>query len=61
MIIKYSTGTISKIIEVEDDDKEELEDKLVEAEELSEEDNLTKIASGKKAPFWLANKVSLSK
>ena len=54
MIIKYSTGTISKIIEVEDDDKEELEDKLVEAEELSEEDNLTKTASNVKLPFWLS-------
>jgi hypothetical protein len=54
MIIKYSTGTISKIIDVEDDDKEELEDKLVEAEELSEEDKLTKTAADKKIPFWLA-------
>ena len=53
MIIKYSTGTISKVFDVEDEDKEELEDKLVEAEEQSEEDNLTKTASGKKVPFWL--------
>jgi hypothetical protein len=59
MIIKYSTGTISKIFDVEDDDKEELEDKLVEAEELSEEDKLTKTASNVKLPFWL-NKVNLS-
>ena len=60
MIIKYSTGTISKVIEVEDNNKEELEDKLVEAEELSEEDNLTKTATGKRTPLWF-EKIGLSK
>ena len=56
MIIKYSTGTINNIIDL-DDNKENLEDKLVEAIELSEEDKLIKeatIAKKKVAkPFWI--------
>jgi hypothetical protein len=53
MIVKYSTGTINDIIPL-DDNKQELEDKLIEATELSEEDKLVKEAAKKQSkPFWL--------
>ena len=53
MIIKYSTGTIVDVIDPENN-KEDLEDKLIEATELSEEDKLIKEAAKKQIkPFWL--------
>lgn len=53
MIIKYSTGTINDIVSL-DDNKEDLEDKLSEATELSEEDKIIKEAAKKQIkPFWL--------
>lgn len=57
MIIKYSTGTIVDVIDSENN-KEDLEDKLIEAtelaDELEEDDKLIKETTKKQIkPFWL--------
>lgn len=53
MIVKYSSGTINDVISL-DNNKEDLEDKLIEATELADEDKLIKEATNKQSkPFWL--------